>query len=721
MAHNPAANPPIAPPIAKRISESDTRHGHTRTDDYAWLRDPHWQDVMRDPSCLAPAIRSHLEAENDYTQSVLAPTQDIQATLFSEMRSRIEENENHLPVNQYGVSWAMRYEAGGDHPLICKGARGAKLADVPSMEVILDINAESTTSDYFKLAAFMPCPQNKHLAWGYDDKGSEYITIKIRAIETKTDTADIITHANPSFEWSQCGNYLFYVAQDENHRPYKIMRHTLGTAQAQDICIYEESTPTFYLDLDKTRSGRFLTITPHDHETSETYILSSIVAANTSSSGTDAAPICVAPRQTGIEYHIDDDMHRNRLLIRSNRDALDFQIFTAPIPTQDATHKNWQPLIPHREGCLILDMAVFAQHLALLVRKDALPIIEIITSSDSGDTYTTNIIDFATPPYDLDFGIMAEYETTTLRFNYSSMTTPAQIYDYEMATNSRTLKKERVVEGYNKDDYITRRLFTTARDGKTKIPVSLLYHKDTPLDGTAPCLLYGYGAYGITIPAAFSGNRLSLVERGFIYAIAHIRGGRACGQNWFLAARRENKVNSFTDFIDVAKDLIALNYTATKKITIHGGSAGGLLVGAATNMAPDLFLGVVAEVPFVDNLNTMLDDTLPLTPPEWREWGNPIKDKTAYKIIAAYAPYETITPRAYPHILATAGLTDPRVTYWEPAKWVARLRHTRTDTRLTLLHTYMQAGHGGKAGRFNQLYEIAFVYAFILMINNITK
>ena len=381
------------------------------------------------------------------------------------------------------------------------------------------------------------------------------------------------------------------------------------------------------------------------------------------------------------------------------------------MPQADGNKNNWQVMRAHKPGQLVLDALPFVDHMAVLLRENALPRIELISLANGS---VTNIA-FDEEAYDVSFGAMAEYDSAQLRFTYASMTTPTQTFDFDMNSGKRVLRKTQTVpSGHESGNYITRRITATGHDG-AQIPVSLLYHKDTKLNGSAPVLLYGYGSYGITIPAAFSVTRLSLVDRGFIYAIAHIRGGRACGHNWFKDGRGAKKTNTFRDFVSSAEALIAGGFTRAGRISIHGGSAGGLLVGATVNLAPDLLCSAIAEVPFVDVLTTMLDDTLPLTPPEWPEWGNPIASAEAYRLIAGYAPYENIEAKAYPHILATAGLTDPRVTYWEPAKWIARLRATRQDDGLSLLRTEMTAGHGGKAGRFNQLHEIAFVYAFVLL------
>ena len=697
-------------PQAARVSSRVSHHGDTRNDEYAWLRDDNWQAVMKQPDALDGDIRAHLEAENAYTTAIMQPTQELQGTLFQEMRGRIEEEDASVPVTIGNLSWATRYRKDGEHVLVCWGPPDTRVED---MQVAIDGNIEAAGCDYFKLAGRAPAPDGSMLAWSYDDKGSEYFTIRIRVLADGKDTDTQLLDTTGTGCWSADGNFLFYVAVDENHRPGKVMRHRLGTTQSEDICVYTEPDPGFFVSLDDTRSGRFIVISAHDHETSECWL----IPAHTP----ETAPICVAPRTTGIEYELDDDAAQDRLMLVTNwspdGQAEDFLVAHAPVPSADTDHSSWQVIRPHTPGCLVLDAVPFSNHIVYLLRENALPRIIIETKA----TGAIAAIEFGEEAYDLALGAMGQYDTNTLRFTYASMTTPMQTTDYDMNTRARILRKsQNVPSGHDPADYVTRRITATSHDG-AEVPVSVVYHRDTPLDGSAPVLLYGYGAYGITIPASFSVTRLSLVERGFIYAIAHIRGGKARGHNWFMQGRGAKKTNSFEDFAAAARALIARSWTKPGNITIHGGSAGGLLVGATVNLAPELFRAAVAEVPFVDVLTTMLDDTLPLTPPEWPEWGNPIESATDYATIKAYAPYENIHATDYPHILATGGLTDPRVTYWEPAKWIARLRARRTDAGLSLLRTEMTAGHGGKAGRFNQLHEVAFVYAFVIFVHTVLR
>ena len=469
------------------------------------------------------------------------------------------------------------------------------------------------------------------------------------------------------------------------------------------MLFYEEPDAGWFIHIEESASGRFCIIAGGDHDTSEQRLVDL--------SDPSATPRLIALRETGVRYSVAD--RGDELFILTNADsAIDFRIATAPLATPDRA--QWRELIPHRPGVYILSTELFAGHLVRLERSNALPSIvirELATGAEHG-------IAFDEAAYALDMQSGYEFDTTTLRFTYSSMTTPAEVYDYDMASRQRTLRKrQEIPSGHDPSAYVTTRIFATAHDG-AEVPVSLLHRRDFVADGNAPLLLYGYGSYGMAMPASFSANRLSLVDRGFVYAIAHIRGGADKGWNWYLDGKREKKTNTFDDFAAAGRALIERNYTSAGRIVGHGGSAGGMLMGAVANRAPELFAAIVAEVPFVDVLNTMLDETLPLTPPEWPEWGNPIIDPEAFRTILAYSPYENVSAQRYPAILAMAGLTDPRVTYWEPAKWVARLRATMTGGGPVLLRTNMGAGHGGASGRFSRLDEVAIAYAFAISVSS---
>ncbi len=686
----------MKPPVAAKRPLVSQHHGVTITDDYAWLRAANWQEVMRAPETLDPAIRAHLDAENAYTAAEMADTEALQAALFKEMRARIKEDDSSVPAPDGPYAYASRYTEGAQHPLIVRTPR-----DGGPETILIDADAMAKGLAYFNLGGADHSPDHKLIAWSFDDRGSESYTIRIREADTGHDLDDRIEGTTGGSVWAADGRTLFYTVLDDNHRPCKLLRHVVGTPASADVLVYEETDPGFFLGVGQTQSARFILIETHDHETAEVHLID---AADPT-----AAPRLVAARKTGEEYDVDHN--GDRLYILTNADgAEDFKIVTAPVAAPG--RENWTDLVPHQPGTLILGLTLYKDFMVRLERFAGLPRI-VIRALASGEEHA---IAFDEEAYSLGLGDGYEFDTTNLRFTYSSMTTPARVYDYDMATRTRVLRKEQEVpSGHDPDAYVTRRVFAPAGDGET-VPVSLLYRKDTPLDGSAPLLLYGYGAYGITIPASFSTTRLSLVDRGFVYAIAHIRGGKDKGYRWYREGRREKKVNSFKDFVAAGEYLARQGFTARGKIVAWGGSAGGMLMGAVANLAPDLFGGIIAEVPFVDVLNTMLDDTLPLTPPEWPEWGNPIESAADFATIAAYSPYDNVTAQAYPPILAIGGLTDPRVTYWEPAKWVAKLRETKTGDALLLLKTNMDAGHGGASGRFDSLKETAFATAFALKV-----
>ena len=688
--------PDRQPPVAARKPVSATLHGITRQDEYAWLKDPDWQRVMRDPAVLDPEVRAYLEAENEYKDAFLAPYADLRAALYDEMRGRIEEDDSTVPAPDGNWLYYVRHVEGGEHPVHCRAPRDGEGAE----EVLLDGNREAEGESYFRIAACRHSPDHRRLAYATDVNGSERYRIFVRDIASGEIVDGPVKDARGDVVWANDGATVFYTVIDDNHRPWQVRRHRIGD-RGGDAVVYEESDPGFFVGIGKSESGRFVTVSAHDHTTSEVRLIDA--------DAPEDKPRLVAPRDPGVEY---DVAHRgDRLFIRTNADgAIDFRIATAPL--DEPGRANWTGWLAHEEGVYVRAQRLFAGHHVRLERADGLPRI-VVTDLASGEAHE---IAFDEEAYDLSLLPGYEFETTTLRFVYSSMTTPDRTFDYDMASRERTLRKTRAVpSGHDPDDYVTRRLTATAHDG-APIPVSVLHRRTAPLDGTAPLLLYGYGAYGMSMPASFSTNRLSLVDRGFVYAIAHIRGGADRGYGWYLDGKRDRKPNTFSDFIAAGERLIAEGYTAKGRIAAHGGSAGGMLMGAVANLRPDLFAAILAEVPFVDVLNTMCDAALPLTPPEWPEWGNPIEDEAAYRLIASYSPYDNVAARDYPAIFATGGLTDPRVTYWEPAKWVARLRRLKIGDSPILLHTNMEAGHGGASGRFDRLKEVAMVYAFAIAV-----
>tara|TARA_R110002020_G_scaffold87764_9_gene216088 strand:+ start:2591 stop:4687 length:2097 start_codon:yes stop_codon:yes gene_type:complete len=681
------------PPLAARKAHVVTVHNIERDDPYDWLRAPNWQEVMQKPDTLDGEIRAYLDAENAFYEAEFGgPTAALQETIYKEIRGRIKEDDSGIPTPDGPYAYNSRMLEGQQYPQIVRTARNGG-----AETVLLDCNVEAGEG-YFGFAGAEHDRSHRYLAWAADRAGSEYYDIVIRDLETGSDSAEVIAETAGSYVWSNDSTAIYYTEYDDNHRPYRVRLHVIGTDQAADPIIFEERDPGFFVGVGRTQSDKYIVIDAHDHQTSECWLIDA---------ETGGEPRLVAPRVTDREYDIEE---RDGLLyIRTNADgAEDYKIVTAPVDNPGA--ENWTDLVPHIQGVLILDTIVIKNHLLRLERFEGLPRI-VVRDLRTAKEETVN---FAEEAYSLGMSVGYEFDTSVFRLTYSSPTTPSRTYDVDLETGSRTLLKEQEVpSGHNPDDYETRRLFATAPDGE-QVPVTLLYRKGTPLDGSAPALLYGYGAYGMSMPASFSISALSLVDRGFVYAIAHIRGGMEKGYRWYVQGRREHKSNTFTDFIAAAEMLIATGHTAKGRIVAQGGSAGGMLMGAIANLRPELWGGILAQVPFVDVLNTMLDETLPLTPPEWPEWGNPLASAEDYARIAAYAPYEQVAAQDYPPIFALAGLTDPRVTYWEPAKWVARLRATKLGDAPLYLRTNMGAGHGGASGRFDRLKETAMCYAFAL-------
>jgi oligopeptidase B len=691
-----------AAPRAPRRPVTAVWHGTTLVDDYAWLKATNWQEVLRAPEKLDADIRAYLEAENAYADHALAPTVALQEALLAEMKARIKQDDSSVPSPDGGYAYFSRYREGGQHPLICRQPRLGG-----TDQLLLDGDALAAGVAYFQLASARHSPDHRLLAWTEDHAGSEFYTVRLRDLQTGLDLADLIPDTSgASVAWTADAQAFYYVRLDHNHRPSKVFRHRLGTPAAEDVLVYEEADPGFFVSLASLQSRRYAEISVHDHETSESWLLDLAEPA--------AVPVRVLAREKSVQYdleHHPDLLGGPALLIRTNADgAEDFKIVAAPLATPAKEH--WQEVVPYRPGVYLLSMTLLQDWLIRLERDNALPRI-VVRHLPTGEEHT---IAFDEEAYSLGMEGGYEFATDLLRFTYSSMTTPSEVWDYDLRTRARTLRKrQEVPSGHDPSAYVTCRLLARAPDGET-VPLSLLYRKDLPRDGRAPCLLYGYGAYGLSIPASFSTNRFSLVDRGFVYAIAHVRGGTDKGWRWYREGKLTKKRNTFTDFIAAAEHLAAQGWTAPGRIVAHGGSAGGMLMGAVANMRPDLFGGVVAEVPFVDVLNTMVDASLPLTPPEWPEWGNPIVDPEAFANILSYSPYDNVSAQAYPPILAMAGLSDPRVLYWEPAKWVARLRASKTDDNLIVLRVNMDAGHAGAAGRFDRLKEVALAYAFAIRV-----
>ncbi|TGY88529.1 S9 family peptidase [Marinicauda algicola] len=692
----------IEPPTTEQRPVEIEQLGFMRTDPYAWLRDDNWQEVMRDPSLLREDIRAHLEAENAYYNQVMAPTEALQARLYEEMRGRIKEDDSSVPMRDGPWFYYTRYREGGQYPVFARRPADENGEMSGEEQIILDGDAMAEGFEYFEIETVDHSPDHRYLAYAVDTTGSEFYALKIRDLETGEDIATLTEEAYGSLVWANDSRTLYWVWRDGNNRPKRLYRQAIDAAEPE--LVYEEADDGFFLGVGKTDGDRWIVVSANDHTTSEMRVIDA--------NDPGAQPILVAERRTGVEYDLTEA--GGEIWVRTNLDdAVDFKIMKAPL--DDPRHENWTDVIAHRPGTLVLGMEGYADWLVRMERSNALPRI-VVRHLETGEEHE---IAFEEEAYALGMDGSYEYDSSTLRFSYESPSTPEETFDYDLASRERELLKvQEIPSGHDPDAYVVRRIQAEARDGAL-VPVTILYREGTPLDGTAPLLLYGYGSYGITIPAGFSTTRLSLVDRGMIFAIAHIRGSMAKGYEWYTDGKLDRKANTFNDYVDSARALIDEGYTSEGRLVAYGGSAGGLLVGAAINQAPELFAGAIGAVPFVDVLNTMSDAELPLTPPEWPEWGNPLTDVAAYEYIQSYSPYDQVRAQAYPHVLATAGLTDPRVTYWEPAKWIARLRELRTDEGLTLLRTNMGAGHGGASGRFDSLKERAEEYAFALMVTGL--
>jgi oligopeptidase B len=687
----PASVP--APPRAEARPTRLSAHGVSWADDYAWIRADNWREVLRDPSRLPADIRALLKAENAYADATLAPTVGLQKELRREMRSRLKEDESEPPQVDGPWAYYSRFRPGGQRRIYCRKPRegGAET-------VLIDGDARAGGKAFFHFAGGRHSPDHAKFAWSSDDLGSEILTIAVRDLERQQDLADRVSGATGDVVWTRDSTAFLYVEQDENHRPRRVMLHRLETRQADDVEVFAEDDPAWFISIEPTRLGRAAIISVHGHDASE--------ALAVDLDHPTAAPRLVAPRRPGIRYEVMD--HGDRLFIRTNVGAADFKVVIAP---RDAPEEaNWRDFVVERDGRFIADATLFKDQLVLLTREASQPRLVVIDLK-GGESHD---IAFEEETYFLRLEPVYEFDTSLIRFSYSSLARPQETYDYDVATRRRTLvKRQTMPRGFDPQAYVTRLVFAPAEDGES-VPVSLIHKRGMRPDRSAPLLLTGYGAYGYAVEASFSTNRFSLIDRGFVFAIAHVRGGTDKGWRWYEDGKLGKKPNSFHDFLAVARFLIAQGYTNPGRIVAQGGSAGGLLMGAVANLAPDLFAGLIADVPFVDVLATMLDSSLPLTPAEWLEWGDPIHDRTAFATIRSYSPIDNVRAQRYPAILALGGLTDPRVTYWEPAKWVARLRAIMTGGGPILLRTAMEAGHAGAPGRFDRLEDVARQFAFAI-------
>jgi oligopeptidase B len=660
-------------------------------DEWAWLRE-------RDD----PTVQAYLEAENAWTEAAMAHTEDLQERLFEEIKARIRETDLSVPVRKGPWWYYTRTEEGQQYPIHCRTpAREGELepAEDAVEQVMLDQNVAAGTSEYFAVGNFALTKDGRLLAWSSDTSGDEVYTMRFRDLATGEDLADEIPGTYYGSAWAGDNVTLFYVRPDAAMRPHQLWRHRLGTPPADDVLVHTEDDERFYLGVGMTKDERFIVLGLESKVTSEMRVL----AADEPTGDFRV----VEPRRQDVEYSIEH--WHDRFFILTNADgAENFALMEAP--DTDPGRANWRARVAHRPDVKLSGIDVFHRYLLLFERAEGLRRIRVQAMATGDD----HVIDQPEAVSTASGGTNPEFDSTILRYGYTSMVTPSTVFDYDMGTRERTLRKQQpVLGGYDPDDYVTERLWATADDG-ARVPISVVYRRGLERNGSAPALLYGYGSYEASMDPGFSSVRLSLLDRGLVFAIAHVRGGGEMGRRWYLQGKLLHKRTTFSDFVTCARHLVDEKWTSPERLAIRGGSAGGLLVGAVVNMAPELFGAVVAEVPFVDALNTILDPTLPLTVMEWEEWGNPVESAEVYRYMKDYAPYENVAARAYPPMLVTAGLNDPRVSYWEPAKWVAKLRATRTDANRLLLKTEMGAGHMGPSGRYDAWRDEAFVYAFLL-------
>jgi oligopeptidase B len=671
-----------APPVARALPTVTSIHGETRIDEYAWLRD------REDPAVIA-----YLEAENRHTDAAMRGTEPLQELLYQEMRGRIKETDLSVPERRDGWLYYTRTEAGGQYPIFCRRRDEPGTAE----QVLLDQNPLAAGHAYFRLGGFEVSPDHRLLAYSVDTSGSESFTLVVKDLDTGELLPESIGHTSHSLAWANDSRTLYYIVLDHARRPCRLFRHTVGADPASDELVLFEPDEAFFMDVGRSRSRRYLVLDLASHSTSE------VRFADADDPG---APFrVVEPRRQGIEYGV---THRgDRFYIVTNDGAPNFRLMSAPVAAPGRA--RWAEVLPYRPAVKLDSADAFAGHLAVWERESGLRQVRILDLAEGSE----HTVAFPEPVYTVRQHANPEFDTSVLRFSYTSLVTPNSVIDYDMAARTWTVRKQtEVLGGYDPSAYRSERLYATAPDGM-RVPVSLVYRLPLERDGGRPLLLNGYGAYGISYDPSFSSSALSLLERGYVVAIAHVRGGEEMGRAWYEDGKLLQKRNSFTDFIAAAEHLVAEGYTAPERLAIAGGSAGGLLMGAVTNLRPDLFRAVLAEVPFVDVVNTMLDASLPLTVIEYDEWGNP-NEREYYEYIRSYSPYDNVERKDYPHLLVTAGLNDPRVAYWEPAKWTARLRARKTDDNRLLLRTNMGAGHGGASGRYDHLREVAFKYAFLL-------
>ena len=684
MSENPNDSPvALNPPIAKTIPTALEEHGRSRVDQYYWLSERDHHDVL-----------AYLEAENDYAREVMAHRATFEETLFEEIKDRIKQTDWSVPYKLDDYYYYTRYEEGKEYPLYCR-KRETLEADE---EVMLDVNVLAEGHDFFAIGGMAVSPAQDLLAYAFDAQGRRIYTVRFKNLTTGELLDDVLEGVTGNIAWANDNRTLFYGRQDPHTlRAFQVFRHRLACDPSSDELVFEEKDETFSTAVFKTKSKQYLMIASHQTVSTEYRYLRA--------DDPDGEFSVFLPRERFHEYDVDH--YGDEFYIRTNWEARNFRLMKTPLRQTDRS--SWEQVLPHRDEVLLESFELFRDFLVTEERHQGLVRLRVIPWNGEGE----HEVDFGEPAYSAELGENYDFNTATLRYEYASMTTPDSVYDYDMNTRAKVLlKQEEVLGGFEVSRYVTERTWATAPDGK-RIPISLVYRKNLRKPGGNPLLLYGYGAYGISLDADFRSPRLSLLDRGFVFAVAHVRGGEELGREWYETGKLFQKKNTFTDYIACAEHLVQQGYAVKEHVYAMGGSAGGLLMGAVINMRSDLFHGVVAQVPFVDLMTTMLDTAIPLTTGEYDEWGDPTR-KEDYEYMLSYSPYDNVTEQAYPHLLVTTGLHDSQVQYWEPAKWVAKLRRVKTGGNRLLLRTNMDAGHGGASGRFQRYKELAFIYTFLL-------
>lgn len=689
----------IAPKAVKKPTRLE-KHGDVRIDNYFWMRLSDAQKLAAEKDDQTTNVLDYLHAENEYYKESTAPTKDFQETLFQEMKGRIKEDDASVPYKDNGYFYITRYETGKQYPIFSRKKESLEAKE----EILFDVNEMAVGFDYYQLGGLTISENNKLVVFAIDTVSRRQYTLRIKNLETGEIYDDLIENTTGSAVWANDNRTLFYTKKDPvTLRSEKIFRHVLGTSSSEDIEVYHEKEDTFGTYVSKTKSNKYIIIGSYSTLSTETQFLE---ADNPTGSFQ-----MLQAREKGLEYsvsHFENDFY----LLTNKDNAINFKLMKTSVNQTEKEH--WVDVIPHRSDTLLEDFSIFKEYLILEERNNGLNTIRIRRWDLSEDYY----LPFSEETYSVGVYANPEFDTDRIRYSYNSMTTPASVIDFNLTDKTKEIKKEQAVLGgkFQKENYISKRVWATARDGK-KVAISLVHHKDTELNEKTPLMQYAYGAYGYTISDGFSSTRLSLLDRGFVFALAHIRGGQYLGRTWYEEGKMLTKKNTFTDFIDCSKYLIENKYTSAAHLYAMGGSAGGLLMGAIVNMNPELYNGIIAAVPFVDVVSTMLDESIPLTTGEYDEWGNP-NDKEYYAYIKSYSPYDQVTAKAYPNMLVTTGYFDSQVQYWEPAKWVAKLRELKTDTNVLFLDTNMEVGHGGASGRFDALKDTAKEYTFILALEN---